>query len=243
MSDSQIFDVVVKFFEEDNWNFNWLEGMSVLSVPFTGKSGRWMCYAQAREDQEQFVFYSVGPVNAPPERQAAVAEFITRANYGMIIGNFEMDYNDGEIRYKTSIDVEGDGLTAELIKQLVYANVIIMDRYLPGIMTVIYGNATPVEEIEKIEGTRRKAQDTKLDNGDRLPGDNLSDRVRSRIEDILRNVEEEDDESDVVDEGDEDDDTDFGDLFPPDDEDDDLNEIDDDDALDQDGDGKIDDGD
>jgi hypothetical protein len=69
----------------------------------------------------------------------------------MIIGNFEMDFEDGEIRYKTSIDVEGDSLSSALIKRLVYANVMMMDAYLPGIMSVIYGDVSPEDAITQIE--------------------------------------------------------------------------------------------
>lgn len=151
MQTGQIFNAMVAFFEEDDWVFNWIEGKPILSVPFTGKSARWMCYAQAREQQQQFVFYSVCPINAPSARRAEAVEFITRANYGMIIGNFELDYNDGEIRYKTSIDVENAALTSPLVKQLVYSNVAMMDRYLPGIMSVIYGGTDPAEAVRIIE--------------------------------------------------------------------------------------------
>lgn len=195
--EGQIFNAIVGFFEEDDWNFNWVEGMPVLSMPFTGKNGKWMCYAQAREKQEQFVFYSVCPINVPPEKMSAAVEFITRANYGMIIGNFELDYNDGEIRYKTSIDVEGASLTHALAKQMVYANVIIMDRYLPGIMRVIYGDAKPIDEIEKIEGDQE--EETKL-----------SDSVLSDIEDILSELDNLDDldDDDLLDDLDDDDDDD-----------------------------------
>ena len=189
MSGGSIFQAIINFFEEDDWNFHRIEGIPVLSVPFTGRNGRWMCYAQAREDQQQFVFYSVNPVNVPEERRAAIAEFITRANYGMIIGNFEMDYNDGEVRYKTSIDVEGDELTSPLIKQLVYANVIIMDRYFPGLMAVVYGNADPSQEIEKIEGPSKRAIEAKLDEDEDFPSAGLSEGVRNRIEDFLRSIE------------------------------------------------------
>jgi hypothetical protein len=70
----------------------------------------------------------------------------------MIIGNFEMDFEDGEIRYKTSIDVEGDSLSSALIKRLVYANVMMMDAYLPGIMSVIYGDVEPKDAIAQVEG-------------------------------------------------------------------------------------------
>ena len=74
-------------------------------------------------------------------------KFLTRANYGMMIGNFEMDFTDGEIRYKTSIDVEGDKLSSALIKRLVYANVMMMDEYLPGIVSVTEGDMEPKDAI------------------------------------------------------------------------------------------------
>ena len=92
-----------------------------------------------------------------------LADFLTGANYGLYIGNFEMDFNDGEVRFKTSIDVEGNKSVAEegkepaelsfaLMKRMVYDNVGVMDKYLPGVMSVIYGGASPTEAIAKVEG-------------------------------------------------------------------------------------------
>lgn len=147
-----ILDAITRFFQEDNWPFTPLEGKTILRTGFQGGNGQWTCYAQAREEQEQFVFYSVCPVNAPEDRRPAIAEFITRSNYGMIIGNFELDFNDGEMRYKTSIDVEDDELRQPLIRHLVYANVLTMNRYLPGIMKVLYAGAAPAEAVAEIEG-------------------------------------------------------------------------------------------
>ncbi|MBD0342851.1 MAG: YbjN domain-containing protein, partial [Microcoleus sp. Co-bin12] len=74
-----------------------------------------------------------------------------RANYGTIIGNFELDFASGEIRYKTSIDVEGSTLTFPQIKQLVYTNVMMMDRYLPGIMSASAGGMEVKDAIAQIE--------------------------------------------------------------------------------------------
>jgi hypothetical protein len=150
-TDGQFFEEIVNFFEEDGWPFVQIEGEPLLQMVFQGENGKWTCYAKTRDDQEQFVFYSVCPINAPDSKRLAVAEFLTRANSGMIIGNFEMDFEDGEIRYKTSIDVEDDSLSCALIKRLVYANVMMMDAYLPGIMSVIYGDVTPLDAIAQIE--------------------------------------------------------------------------------------------
>lgn len=148
----KIFDAMVKFFKEDKWQYTELEAGATLRMGVSGKNGKWTCFARAREQQEQFVFYSVCSVNAPEDKRSDIAECLTRANYGLVIGNFELDYGDGEIRYKSSIDVENDRLTSPLIKNLVYANVAMMDKYLPGIMAVLYGGASPTKAIAQIEG-------------------------------------------------------------------------------------------
>jgi hypothetical protein len=146
-----VLDSTIRFFQEDDWPFQQLEQEPILQTATQGENGQWNCFAQAREEQQQLVFYSVCPVAAPKKRRPAVMKFLTRANYGLAIGNFEMDLDDGEIRFKTSIDVEGDRLSPALVQQLVYANVLTMDRYLPGIMAVLYGDASPAKAIAEIE--------------------------------------------------------------------------------------------
>ena len=69
----------------------------------------------------------------------------------MILGNFELNFDTGEIRYKTSMSVKGNQLTSETLKQLVYPNVLTMDRYLPGIISVISGEMSSAKAIRHIE--------------------------------------------------------------------------------------------
>ncbi|MBC7261328.1 MAG: YbjN domain-containing protein [Chloroflexi bacterium] len=146
-----IFDAMVQFFEEDGWRFQQLEGKPIIRMLFSGENGTWMCYAQAREEHQRFLFYSVMESKVPLEKRLAVAEYLTRANYGLILGNFELDLSDGEVRYKTSIDVEGGQLTSQMIRNMVYANLMMMDKYLPGIMKVVYGDIAPADAIAQIE--------------------------------------------------------------------------------------------
>jgi hypothetical protein len=149
---SSLFTTVTNFFEKEDWSSAKIPEHTAIRLVFRGKNGQWNCYAKVNEDQRIFVFYSVCPLAAPESKRTAIAEFIARANYGMLIGNFELDFTDGEIRYKTSIDVQGDFLSFELIKQLVYANVTMMDEYLPGIMSVIHSDVLPEDAIAQIEG-------------------------------------------------------------------------------------------
>ncbi len=146
-----LLEAMKNFFDADDWNYTEVEDEPVLMMGFSGKNGNFHCYAKAREDQQQFLFYSVCAIKAPEDRLLKVAEFITRANYGTVIGNFELDFSDGEIRYKTAIDVEGESLTFNLARNTIYPNVITMDRYLEGLMKCIYGDDSAARLIAEIE--------------------------------------------------------------------------------------------
>ena len=148
----RILEIVGKFLAADDWPYSLVEGRTVYKTVFEGKNGQFTCYAQERAEQEQLAFYSVFPVRVPEELLAEAAEFITRANYGMVIGNFELDYADGEVRYKTSIDVEEVDIAEPMVRHLIFANVLTMDKYFSGIMRVIYGGISPLEALEEVEG-------------------------------------------------------------------------------------------
>ena len=146
-----LFELVVHYFSADGWPVELVDGEEALSTAFRGESGQWSCYARVRAADDQFMFYSLCPIIVPETHRSGVSEYITRANYGMILGNFEMDFADGEVRYKTSIDVENDQLSPALIHRVVVPNVMMMDRYLPGVLSVVYGDVSPAQAIAQIE--------------------------------------------------------------------------------------------
>ena len=69
----------------------------------------------------------------------------------MILGNFELDYTDGEVRFKTSLQLNGTPLTPRLLQPLIFGNVRVMDTYLPGLQAVIALTHTPAGAIQAIE--------------------------------------------------------------------------------------------
>ncbi len=148
---SEIFEAVINFFKENNWLFFQMEQEPALQMSFQGENGQWMCLVKVREEQEQLIFYSISPVKVPENKRLVMAEFLSRANFGLSIGNFELNFADGQIRYKTSIAAKGNGVNSALIGQLIFANLLTMDEYLPGIMSIIYTELSAVEAIAQIE--------------------------------------------------------------------------------------------
>ena len=144
-------DRLKQFFVLEKWAY--AEAENGLRVNFGGKSGQWRCFARVRDAEGQVVFYSFAPIEVPEAHRASVMEFVTRANFGLSVGNFELNLDTGLVQFRTSVDVEGteESLTATLLKHLVYQNVLTMDRYLPGITAVAEGRTTPEAAIAAVE--------------------------------------------------------------------------------------------
>jgi hypothetical protein len=148
------FQALGRFLEEDGWYPQRMGDRLLYRLAYAGDSGQVICFVQVEAELELMIVYVYAPVKAPEARRPAVAEFIVRANYGIWIGNFELDYADGEIRYKGCVDFEGTTLGDPQIRNTIYASVRSMDRYLPGLMDVIYGNTSPAEAIASVEGKK-----------------------------------------------------------------------------------------
>ena len=146
-----LFDILINFYKMREWPYDQLEGQTTLHMGYTGENGEWDAFAHVNEENQQASFYSIYPVKTPLARRIVMAELLTRINYGMAIGNFEMDLADGEIRFKTSLDVTDDRLSFALLTQVCEANLYLMDRYFLVIQAVMEKGTTPIGALKLIE--------------------------------------------------------------------------------------------
>jgi hypothetical protein len=142
---------LLDFLQTENWTIDEVEDTSGLSTSYQGQNGAWLCQIEAQVATQQILFYSICPITIPEPKRSAAAEFITRVNYELVIGNFEMSFDSGQVRYRTSLSLEGMPLSDRLLKPLVYANVLTMDQYLPGIQALLR-DVSPEMAIAQIAG-------------------------------------------------------------------------------------------
>lgn len=145
---------IIDFITKQEWRFTSIVDESRVVISMSGINGTFQCVADARQAEERFIFLSICGANVPDDKKALMSELLTRINYGSFLGNFEMDYEDGEIRYKTSICCKSSELTNNIIEHIVMANIVMMDTALIGIMKLIYGDITVKEAYNIIENTK-----------------------------------------------------------------------------------------
>ncbi len=94
----------------------------------------------------------------PEAKREAVAEYLLRANHGLYLGGFEFDWDAGTVVYKTVLDVECGQLTRHELRRALSANLSTIDRYLPGLMLVLWGDAEPKDAVLLVEAPDDEAQ-------------------------------------------------------------------------------------
>jgi len=95
--------------------------------------------------------YTVLPVSAPANKLTDVAEYLHRANYGLVLGNFELDFRDGEVRYKISADFQDNEIKLDHVNEMIQCALSTSDRYLPGVGAVIFAGQAPAAAVEAAE--------------------------------------------------------------------------------------------
>lgn len=146
-----LFETVKRFFEQDGYEFRQLAGHQALEMGVSGDHGsfRLVCVVDPDRTILRFLTFVEGKV--PTARRRDVMEYLTRANYGLLLGNFELDVNDGEVRFKCAIDVEGGEITHTQYQNMLFVSVSMVDRYFPGLQRVIQGSADPAAAIAEVE--------------------------------------------------------------------------------------------
>ena len=93
----------------------------------------------------------VSPINAKPEDYGMVVEYITRANFGLKVGNFEFDYSDGEVRYQSYLSSWDGQPNRENIEVGVDMPYHMFKKYGDGLVKALMGFGTPEADIAAAE--------------------------------------------------------------------------------------------
>jgi hypothetical protein len=108
--------------------------------------------ATLRIDTERFVMTWTFGERASMARRRQVMEFITRANDGLVTGNFELNLDNGEVRFKNSIDFTNARLTQVVVRNVIQSGMDAVEVYAEGVTEVMAGRRSPKGAIQEIEG-------------------------------------------------------------------------------------------
>lgn len=117
---------------------------------FDGKHGDIRVLIVVEDDMIQA--FTHPPNKVADQFRDVMTQAITRANYGLKLGKFEMDLDDGELRYQAALPLaENDFPADEVLDHILYVGGAMVDRYLPAFLAIIYGNEDVKLAIDAVE--------------------------------------------------------------------------------------------
>jgi len=90
------------------------------------------------------------PISADENHRLAAAEYLTRCNYNLRVGNFELNMTDGDIRYKNYVFIGEGPVSAELVKNSIVLPFLMIEWCADGLLSVLFDFSTPQEAFESL---------------------------------------------------------------------------------------------
>ena len=174
LNDTPIINYLKQYFDEQQWHYNHYRPKSsdsdnnnndsqqshYLSLRMRNKKLDCGYLFRVQEHNNLLAVYGILPFLIPESHQTAAMLLITQINYDMLIGNLEMDINDGEIRYKNAIDVEAVGMDENTIEHLLQS-VIAMTTVTYEIFSDLVNNQNPAVELQDLLMTLHQQEDAR----------------------------------------------------------------------------------
>lgn len=141
-----MFERLKEYLKAVELTYSTVENETVITFRYTSK-GNYQCIIDVNDEDKIVIIYAILGSLVEPKKRNRIAQLLTRVNFGIRIGNFEMDYDDGQIRYKTSIDYDGvNDFDDSFLENLILINLTTTDKFYQAIEESLHTRKT----IEKI---------------------------------------------------------------------------------------------
>ncbi len=105
-----------------------------------------LCYVHVFEETRQVILHSIFPIKIPKNKFNTILTLANKVNCETTIGNFELDTENRDLRYKTSVDVENVEFTVHTFENLLSANFNVSIENYPQIISIVNQKPKKVKE-------------------------------------------------------------------------------------------------
>lgn len=130
-------DVMRGVFDETELTYEMLGDGEIIRSQFALSGVDVSVYCQG-DNQSLVVVVVSFPIRVQRDSQAAVGEFLHRANYSLARQVWEMDYDDGEVRLRVHVDTcFGSALQPDVFRAILDYAILMAEAYFPFLNAVI----------------------------------------------------------------------------------------------------------
>ena len=156
---SPLLPTVLAALNDREWTYTVNEDMNLVTFGVGGEHTAYNCALFADDETRLVTMIAQSPMRVPHEERLSACELLMRANHGLMFGAFDIDFSDGEVRYKVAIDVEGGTLGVGAVHSMVTVALDMYELWYPPLMKVVYGGVTPEDAVAEVNARFAGAED------------------------------------------------------------------------------------
>jgi hypothetical protein len=147
----RVIEAMAEALVADDWHFEREPNSPIIRMYVRTKGGVLRVTAYVPKGRLLLALSATLHTNVPEERRRDVAVLLTRLNDGVIVGGYQMDMSDGEVRYSIGQILDETAIpNRALLLRLVYLAVQMMEKGTAEIMQTIYASPEPKVSQAKI---------------------------------------------------------------------------------------------
>ncbi len=154
MNKMEITNLIGRYLKEFDCNFNYIKEIDTFNLGLALQSKMKTVDVFIHVCDDEYVVYGLLPIGADAsdkKMMASMSEFICRVNYGLKNGCFELDMDDGEIKYRTYVDCEESIPSIEVVRNSILCLAAMVEKYSEGILDIVFGNVSAKTAAQKCE--------------------------------------------------------------------------------------------
>lgn len=119
---------IENFLNNNKITFTKLDAGKTFNFEVNVPEGSWICRLNTRE-KSGISIYSILPVKFEQEKLSELAVYLMKLNAEVWVGNFELNPELNEIKFKTYIDAESISVNERIIERSILVNNAIMQKH------------------------------------------------------------------------------------------------------------------
>lgn len=141
----EICDAIMDFLREDNWKFRFDEEREIIITGISLKSKLKKADVVIDLRDDKYLVYLISPLDVGEPERPEMRSLLNRINYSLSYGCFVMDEEDGEVRFRYSVNCCDQIPSKAVIRHSLYFPAMAMNKYGDAIVQVLMACGTGEE--------------------------------------------------------------------------------------------------
>lgn len=147
----KISELVTNLLKEEGFQFEQLDGEPVFKTYIQTSKCEFPMLIRVKEESRIVTAHSACPIKVPKPKVVRASEFIARINCHLVMGNFDIDIDDGTIIFRTGMQIGQADPDPKALRRILFWTMLAIDDSFPAIAAIVYSNASPREAFEMLE--------------------------------------------------------------------------------------------